>query len=562
MELLVLSTILISVGICFVPVYLLGGRTFLRRQDFAVSSQATPPEVIRNSSTAYALRLMIFGLFFGWGASGDFWPALISAACYSMGWGLIFLVRRPIIEFMNGALRNDQSITVHEFITRQHGNDPRVRLFSSGLTIFALFAVVVAEAMAVSAFLQPLHLAGSSSVDLSIVGVSARDGSLRNAIGQFHRDAVGTVAVWLDVPGSVRNNSAAALYSCFRTDAVAASRRVCNSRFRVLFLRLHPLLPPLKICRYQSCSAKRRSGQWKFKPIPLTARLLRRFGKVLNPSISVCASLTIVLAGMGFFFAGLPAIERSVGAALQTGTHVTSAGLIALIILPLFYPIADVTNWQRIAAAVKNSASTDNDSQISPDAWRRLFGACAVETPLLWLLMWALGALAAAAATEPSIGAGSLQALVEQLASEQNDATAVALPLLLLCVFAMALSAMASVLSATVCTMRYDILQGYEASFETPAPARQRLVLGSSLVSCSAAGAFHSRCMEHQFHQQCAAWSHGCDLLRPAFVCAPRVGATRLPKPGRFCNRQRALGAGGAVRWRWQRRERRDACTS
>ena len=171
MGLLVLSTILISLGICFVPVNLLGGRTLIRTQDFAVSSQAAPPEVIGNSSAAYALRLIIFALFFGWGASGDFWPALISAACYSMGWGLIFLLRRPIVEFMNSALRNDQSITVHEFITRQHANDPRVRLFSSGLTVFALLAVVVADAMAVSTFLQPLHLGNTSSVDLAIAGV-------------------------------------------------------------------------------------------------------------------------------------------------------------------------------------------------------------------------------------------------------------------------------------------------------------------------------------------------------------------------------------------------------
>jgi hypothetical protein len=96
--------------------------------------------------------------------------------------------------------------------------------------------------------------------------------------------------------------------------------------------------------------------------------------------------------------------------------------------------------------------------------------------------MWALGALAAAAATEPSIGSGSLQALVEQLASEQDDATAVALPLLLLCVFAMALAAMAAVLSAAVCTIRYDILPGYGASPGSQAPARQRFILGSSLV--------------------------------------------------------------------------------
>lgn len=480
MELLVLSTILISVGICFVPVYLLGGRTFLRRQDFAVSSQATPPEVIRNSSTAYALRLIIFGLFFGWGASGDFWPALISAACYSMGWGLIFLLRRPIIEFMNGALRNDQSITVHEFITRQHGNDRRVRLFSSGLTIFTLFAVVVAEAMAVSAFLQPLHLAGTSSVDLAIVGVllaialcatlsgnSAVMQSVQLQFGITYLGLFGTAALLLYI--HVSGLTPLPPHGIF---AILISACCCGF---ILYYRRSKYVDTNPV-RPSDDPGNGNSSDF------LTARLLRRFGKVLNPSISVCASLTIALAGMGFFFAGLPAIERSVGAALHTGTHVTSAGLIALIILPLFYPIADVTNWQRIAAAVKNSASTNNDPQILPDAWCRLFGACAVETPLLWLLMWALGALAAAAATEPSIGLGSLHALVEQLALEQNDATAVALPLLLLCVFAIALSAMASVLSATVCTIRYDILGEFGAGLGTPAPARQRLVLGSSLV--------------------------------------------------------------------------------
>ena len=119
--------------------------------------------------------------------------------------------------------------------------------------------------------------------------------------------------------------------------------------------------------------------------VSLTARLLRRFGKVLNPSISVCASLTIVLAGMGFLFAGLPEIERSAGAALQTGTHVTGAGWIALIILPLFYPIADVTNWQRIAAAVKNSAPTQRLTDIArclAPAFRSMRGRNALAVAL------------------------------------------------------------------------------------------------------------------------------------------------------------------------------------
>ena len=201
---------------------------------------------------------------------------------------------------------------------------------------------------------------------------------------------------------------------------------------------------------------------------------------------------------------------RSVGATLHTGTHVTSAGLIAMTILR-FHPIADVTNWQRIAAAVKNSASTNDYYRYCP-SWFRLLEHAPVETPLLWLLMWALGALAAAAATEPSIGLGSLNALVEQLALEQNDATAVASPVIL--AICEVLSALASVLSATGCTIRYDILGEFEVGLWTPAPARQRLVLGSSLVLALLMALFILDGREHQFHKQCAAWTHGCNPSR------------------------------------------------
>ena len=91
-----------------------------------------------------------------------------------------------------------------------------------------------------------------------------------------------------------------------------------------------------------------------------------------------------------------------------------------------------------------------------------------------------------------------------------------------------------------------------------PGARTATLGFGQRSCSCSAAGAFYSRCMARQFHKQCAARSHGCDLLRPTFICAARAWATRLPRPRRFCSRERALGAGGVVRWRWQCPERRD----
>jgi hypothetical protein len=453
----VFSFLLISLGIFFVPVYLLRRQAFLRTQDFVVAARPTPPDVIRNSSTAYALKLIIFALFFGWGVSGEFWPAFIGAICYGLGWGLILLLRQPIIDFMDSALRNDQSITIHQFITLQHGNDPRVRLLSSSLTLFALLAVLIAETTAVAALLQPLQWAGTASVDLAIAGVlvlmalyaaasgnSAVMRSVQLQFGMMFLGLLGTGVLLLYL--HVSELTPLPPHGLF---AILIAAGCCVF---ILFYRRSKYIDtsPLLASDDRGDENSRES---------LTARLLKRFAKVVNPSISVFASLIIVLAGMGLYFAGPPAIARSSIAALQAATQIPGAGLIALILLPLIYPIADVTNWQRIAVAAKSNSSDNIASRISPEAWRRIFAA--VEAPVLWLFTWALGALAAVAA-EPTGGLGGLPRLVEQLGVEQNDITAIALALLLLCVFAMALAAMTSIFSACLCTIRYDILPGAE----------------------------------------------------------------------------------------------------
>ena len=139
---LVLVVPLISLGLYLVPVYLLRRQTYPRAQDYFVSSEHTPPGVIQNSSIAYALKMATFGPLFAWGASGDFWPAIIISVFFGLGVGLMYVLRRPMLAFLNNALSRDRSVTVHEFIACQHGNDPRVRLLASGLTIFALVALL------------------------------------------------------------------------------------------------------------------------------------------------------------------------------------------------------------------------------------------------------------------------------------------------------------------------------------------------------------------------------------------------------------------------------------
>jgi len=64
----------------------------------------------------------------------------------------------------------------------------------------------------------------------------------------------------------------------------------------------------------------------------------------------------------------------------------------------------------------------------------------------------------AAIATETPIDADVMPAFMAQLVEDQNEVTVVVLPLFLVGMFAIALSAMMSMFSAGLCTIRFDIL--------------------------------------------------------------------------------------------------------
>jgi hypothetical protein len=78
---LVFLPLIIALGICLLPIWLLPRRNFQRPRDYFIASQPTPPDVMRNSAVGYPLRIAAFGPLFVWGASGDLWPALIGAGC-------------------------------------------------------------------------------------------------------------------------------------------------------------------------------------------------------------------------------------------------------------------------------------------------------------------------------------------------------------------------------------------------------------------------------------------------------------------------------------------------
>ena len=160
---------------------------------------------------------------------------------------------------------------------------------------------------------------------------------------------------------------------------------------------------------------------------------------------------------MLFYFIGLPGAGRESFAALQAGTNVPAAGLIALVLLPLFYPMVDVASWQRLAAIEKHIEEGKFEPGLRSRVLRGFFRMYGTESALLWLLICMFGALAVMA-TETPLGADVMPAFMAQLASDLNEITVVVLPLLLVGVCAIALSTMISMFSASLGTIRYDIV--------------------------------------------------------------------------------------------------------
>jgi hypothetical protein len=154
MSLAAFLPLLFSLAVFILPVWLLRPGRGAAARDYFVSPRYTPPQAVRNSSIAYSLRLAIFGPVFVFGAIGNFWPVIIGATCFGLGLYLVYASRRQIFAFLESALDADHSVTVHAFIARQYGDDPRVRLLAASLTLFVLIAAVACEVFALLGFFK------------------------------------------------------------------------------------------------------------------------------------------------------------------------------------------------------------------------------------------------------------------------------------------------------------------------------------------------------------------------------------------------------------------------
>ncbi|HEX7272021.1 MAG TPA: hypothetical protein VF420_07725 [Casimicrobiaceae bacterium] len=476
MSLAALLPAALALGICLAPVWMLRRRTWGRTQDYFVSAGPTRPEVVRNSSVAYGLRMSAFGLLFAWGASGDLWALLIASACFGLGIRLIYFLARPLLEFIDDALSRERSVTVAAFIANQHGGDSRVRVLAAGLTVIALLGFLICEALAAAAFLRPILPSGAATIWLLAIATVVL--MLLHAVPSGHSGVMQSSQlqlgmVWFGLLGAALillylHFSARGALLPYGTFAIAAAALCCGAMLgyrRTKYVDTDFI--PTAVSGLGGRDASR------------GARALSRFGKLFNVALSVLLALIIALALIGFHGDGVSRIARDALTALSTGTKLSAAALLTLCLVTLLQPLVDVANWQRLAAARKDQSGLGPGE--ASVALRGIYRIYALEGSLGWLLMGLVGAIAVAAMELPT-GARDIQGLAVHLGSNRFSGAGVAFSLLLIFVGAAALSTMSGMFSAALCTIRYDLLPALSPRF-VPGQRNEATAIRQTLVA-------------------------------------------------------------------------------
>jgi hypothetical protein len=199
--------------------------------------------------------------------------------------------------------------------------------------------------------------------------------------------------------------------------------------------------------------------------------------------------------------------------------------LLALVLLPLFYPLVDVTNWLRLAAT-RNDTGGPAEANGSDAALRRLFATYAVETALIGLLVCALGAIAGPYSRGRERRMSSRRS--PRRSCPATTGRRHASTLFAVCVFAAALSTTSALLAAGLCTLRYDLLSPLRAGAASgdaaagEAIARRRtLVVGlAGLAAAFITAADRVVADSNRLRERRTSRARVRTLLRAALFCA------------------------------------------
>src|SRR5208282_3052287 len=218
---------------------------------------------------------------------------------------------------------HDRSITVHEFMARQHGNDPRIAAVAAALTVFALAGFIVCAMLGVAMVLKPLLLGSAGLVELFIAAAflvvvastlfAGHTGIMHAAqlqMGLLYFGLFGATAclLYLQVSelGAMPARGTIAIASIPLVGAVIYFRR------RVRYVDTDPI----RFAATETAAAVRSKE-------PLPSRLLSRFQKILNSLVAILAMTSIILAisviGIEFYIEGMSMFVGDSTAAVQAG---------------------------------------------------------------------------------------------------------------------------------------------------------------------------------------------------------------------------------------------------
>jgi hypothetical protein len=463
------------------PVLLIRRPTHFGAKDDFVSSDHIVPKVIQNSSIAYGVGLAALGPLLTWGASGDLRPAIIYTISVGAGLSIIYTLRRPILKFLADALHYDRSITVHAFICRRHGDDPRVRTIAAVLTMSALAGLVVCEMLAVATVLKPLVSDSTVLTELSLAAVLfivTLCAMWSGHAGTMHATQLQLGLLYLGLFGSTAfllylQMSELGVVPARGRFAIALVAFVCI--FLIIYRRVRYVDTRSLHYNISNADATVRDRE------TLPSRLVSRFSKILNVFIATFVGLALGFSAVELYVAGVPVIAHD-GVTLLTDTHLLGMALIVFILRALFHPIVDVVNWQRLAAFENQRDWRYSSEHQWASELKRFCMAYAVEVPLIVLLIALFATIAGLSSTsEP---ANVVQAFIVQLAAQDNFVATIVVSLFLFSLFAMAVSTMSSLLVANLCTIRYDIMPMFwpKPTFaQTRSMRRLMIVAGASI---------------------------------------------------------------------------------
>jgi hypothetical protein len=486
----VLVTAIAVLGAFIVPVFLSPRQASPRAQDDLVSAGPVGPGVIQNSLIAYAIGLVTLAPLLAWGLSGQFWPGIVYVVFVGLGLSLIYVLRRPVLQFLDDALTQDRSITVHEFISRTHGRDSRVRIVAAALTVFAVCGLIVCQMLALATVLKPLLSGTTGITELSIMMIflvailcslfSGHTGIMHATqfqLGLFYLGLFGSTAILLYL--QVSELGAMPLRGLVALPLIALICAVIHFGRHGRYVDANPI----------RSSATSTVPAQVYHEHP-SARLFSRFQKILNALTGVFAItlmvFALVIAALELLVEGASKAISDDLTALLVDFSVNKITLISLALLSFFHPIVDIVNWQRLAAFVRSPDLNDLKEDQWTEAFRSFCATYVVEVPLVGLFICLFGAVAGLTLATPT-EADSIQAFIVRFLMQENLLATTVVSFLLFGLFALAVSTMASLFSAGVCAIRLDIVPMFRSAAKSqlagsPEIKAKRLTLIAAVV--------------------------------------------------------------------------------